>query len=240
VAATPSEPLPSGLSGGPSSRGLPIDEPADVRRQRGARALSLGARLGAGATTFFFLAFVFAYFYLRSLNQNHFWLPSAALLKEQKEVHVNLTPNQGLGAAFVACLVISVALTLLAGQRNKRDSPNWIAPAIGGLVFGLAAIALQCVEYTVQHFGPTDGAFASVFCAWTGFYLLAVLGTMVWLEIQVATELSERRDPTLERVGSAAYHDPLQLLPRGFDATVFYWAYLGGIGVIMYVVLYLL
>jgi len=155
-------------------------------------------------------------------------------------VHVNLTPNQGLGAAFIACLVISVALTLLAGQRHKRDSPSWIAPAIGGLVFGLAAIALQCVEYTVQHFGPTDGAYASVFCAWTAFYLLAVLGTMYWLEIQVATELSERREPTVEKVGPAAHEDPLQLLPRGVDATVFYWAYLGGIGVIMYVVLYLL
>ena len=42
-------------------------------------------------------------------------------------------------------------------------------------MLGLAAIALQCIEYTVQHFGPTDGAFASVFCAWTAFYLIAVL-----------------------------------------------------------------
>ena len=40
-------------------------EPPDV----GARALYIAGRLLAGATTFFFLAFVFAYFYLRSLNQ---------------------------------------------------------------------------------------------------------------------------------------------------------------------------
>jgi len=67
-----------------------------------------------------------------------------------------------------------------------------------------------------------------------------VLGTMYWLEIQVATELSERREPTVQKVGPEAYDDPLQLLPRGVDATVFYWAFLGGIGGIMYVVLYLL
>ena len=60
-------------------------------------------------------------------------------------------------------------------------------------MLGLAAIALQCIEYTVQHFGPTDGAYASVFCAWTGFYLIAVLFTMYWLETQVATELRARR-----------------------------------------------
>ena len=56
-------------------------------------------------------------------------------------------------------------------------------------LLGLAAVALQCIEYTKQNFGPTDGAFASVFCAWTAFYLVAVLGTMYWLETQVATEL---------------------------------------------------
>jgi heme/copper-type cytochrome/quinol oxidase subunit 3 len=56
------------------------------------------------------------------------------------------------------------------------------------VVLGLVAVALQCIEYTVQHFGPTNGAYASVFCAWTGFYLIAMLFTMYWLETQVATE----------------------------------------------------
>ena len=62
-------------------------------------------------------------------------------------------------------------------------------------MLGLVAVALQCIEYTVQHFGPTNGAYASVFCAWTGFYLIAVLFTMYWLETQVATELRARREP---------------------------------------------
>src|SRR3979411_2576191 len=78
-------------------------EPHDV----GARALSVAARLLAGASTFFFLAFVFAYFYLRSLNVDHMWRPA----------HVN--PNQGLGAAFIACLVVSAAAALLAARGMK-------------------------------------------------------------------------------------------------------------------------
>ncbi len=60
----------------PVAAGVEIPpEPPDV----GARALSVAARLLAGASTFFFLAFVFAYFYLRSLNQDHMWRPAASL-----------------------------------------------------------------------------------------------------------------------------------------------------------------
>jgi heme/copper-type cytochrome/quinol oxidase subunit 3 len=223
-----------GLAVGTVPGGVEIaPEPADV----GARALSVASRLLCGAATFFFLAFAFAYFYLRSLNQNGFWLPSAELLKAQKEVHVNLTPDQGLGVAFIVCLLLSIGLTIVAGRQMKGGSRGWVAPAIGGLVLGLAAIGVQCVEYTVQHFGPTDGAYASVFCAWTAFYLIAVLGTMYWLETQIATELRARRAPAS---GAGDIEDPDKLIAPGLDAAVFFWCYLGAIGVLMYVTLYLL
>src|SRR5271165_2056964 len=162
-------------------------EPPAERRERGLRALSVAARLLAGATIFFFLAFLFAYFYLRSINEDGWWKPTATLLKEQKEVHVSLTPNAGLGVAFIVCLLLSVALTIVAGRQMKQRSRTWLGPAIGGVLLGLAAVAVQCIEFTVQHFGPTDGAYASVFCTWLGLYLIAVLATMYWLETQVAT-----------------------------------------------------
>ena len=195
-------------------------EPPDV----GARTLSVAARLLAGGTTFFFLSFVFAYFYLRSLNQEHKWRPP------------HIDPNQALGAAMIACFVISALLSVAGGRMSKARSRAW-APMVGAaLVLGLAGIALQCIEYTRQHFGPTDGAYASVFCVWTGLYLIAVLGTMYWLETQVATELRARREP-------AAHGDiaaPDLLIAPGLDATVFFWAYLAAIGLLMYVILYLL
>jgi heme/copper-type cytochrome/quinol oxidase subunit 3 len=201
-------------------------EPADV----GARALSVAARLLCGASTFFFLAFVFAYFYLRSLNQNHMWRPA----------HVK--PDQALGAAFIACVVLSVLATFVAGRQMKAGSRGWTGLAIGGVVLATAAVALQCIEYTQQHFGPTDGAFASVFCGWTGFYLIAVLGTIYWLETQVATELRARRMPahtTPEQSEGGDIADPDLLIAPGLDAAVFYWSFLGGIGVLTYIVLYL-
>jgi heme/copper-type cytochrome/quinol oxidase subunit 3 len=191
-----------------------------------ARALAVGSRLLAGGTTFFFLAFVFAYFYLRSINEENMWRPA----------HTHLDPNQALGAAMIACVVVSALATILAGNRMKVGGRNWAALLALAVVLGLAGIALQCIEYTVQHFGPTDGAYASVFCAWTGLYLIAALATMYWLETKLATELRARRSPGAH--GDIAAPD--LLIAPGLGAVVFFWSYLAGIGVLMYVVLYLL
>jgi heme/copper-type cytochrome/quinol oxidase subunit 3 len=220
--ASSSEKLPLGLMIPPVEPGVEIPpEPPDV----GARALAVATRLLCGATIFFFLAFLFAYFYLRSINQNHMWHPA----------HVH--PNQILGAAFILCVLGSAALAVLAARRMKRRARDWTAPAAGAIALGLAAIVLQCVEYTVQHFGPTNGAYASVFCAWTAFYLIAVLGTMYWLETQVATELRARREPAPK---DGDIKNPDILIAPGLDAAVFYWSFLAGIGLITYVTLYLL
>ena len=220
--AAASENVPTGRMVPPVPLGNEIPpEPPDV----GARALFVASRLLAGASTFFFLAFLFAYFYLRSLNQEHLWRPA----------HIN--PDQALGAAMIACVIVSAALTIIGGRQMKGRSTSWLGPAIGGVAFGLAAVGLQCIEYTAQHFGPTDGAYASVFCAWTGLYLIAVLATMYWLETQVATELRARRSPA----GSEGdIRDPDRLIAPGLDAAVFYWSFLAAIGVVTYVTLYLL
>jgi heme/copper-type cytochrome/quinol oxidase subunit 3 len=220
--ASSGENLPLGRMVPPAPTGVEIPpEPPDV----GARALSVAARLLVGATTFFFLAFVFAYFYLRSLNVEGLWR------------HGHLNPNQALGAAMIACIVLSALLAVVAGRQLKSGSRAWTGPAIGALLLGLAAVGLQCFEYTRQHFGPTDGGFASVFCTWTAFYMIAVLGTMYWLETQVATELRARREPapTSGDIGRAD-----ELIAPALDATVFYWTFLAAIGAVTYVVLYLL
>jgi heme/copper-type cytochrome/quinol oxidase subunit 3 len=231
--ASESESLPLGRMVPPVPAGVEIPpEPPDV----GARALSVASRLLCGASTFFFLAFLFAYFYLRSINQDHFWLPSAAQLKEQNVLHVSLKPDQALGAVFVVCVVLSVLLAFFAGRRMKQQSTSWLPLALGSLVLGIGAVAAQCIEFIVQKFGPTDGAFASVFCAWLAFYLVAVLGTMYWLETQVATELRARRQPAAH----GDIRDPDRLIAPSLDAAVFYWGYLGLIGVVTYVTLYLL
>lgn len=220
--AAESEKMPLGMMVPAVPAGVEIPpEPPDV----GARALSVASRLLCGATTFFFLAFAFAYFYLRSINEDHKWHPA----------HVH--PNQALGAAFIICIVLSAGLTIVSGRQMKSRSRGWVTTAAGGVALGLIAVALQCIEYTHQHFGPTNGAFASVFCAWTAFYLIAVLFTMYWLETQVATEFRARKEPASSE---GDIKDPDRLIAPALDAAVFYWAFLAAIGIVMYVTLYLL
>ncbi len=220
--ALPHEEKPLGLQVPPVPAGAEIPpEPPDV----GARALSVASRLLAGATVFFFLAFAFAYFYLRSLNVQHMWKPA----------HVK--PDQALGVAFAACIVLSALAMIAAGRQFKRGERSWTIPAAAGLGLGLAAIVLQCIEYTVQDFGPTNGAFASVFCAWTACYLLAALGTMYWLETNIASEFRARREPAQSQ---GDIKDPDRLIAPGLDASVFYWSFLAAIGLFTYIVLYLL
>jgi heme/copper-type cytochrome/quinol oxidase subunit 3 len=208
------------------ARGEIAPEPPEVT----ARGLALGARLLCGASTFFFLAFFFAYFYLRSLNQEHMWRPH----------HVK--PEQGLGAAFIACVVISALLAIVASRRMRARSGGWTGAALVAVLLGLAAVALQCIAYTRQPFGPTDGAYASVYVGWTAFYMIAVLGAMYWLETHIATEFRARRAPASANGpgGAGDIKDPDQLIAPGLDAAAFYWAFLAGLGVVMYVTLYLL
>lgn len=219
--ALPHEEKPLGLQIPSVPQGVEIPpEPPDV----GARALSIGARLLAGSTTFFFLAYVFAYFYLRSIDSAAAWRGPKA--------HV----DAGLGVVFAVCTLLSALLAIVAGRAMKGRNRSWLGLAAGSLLLGLASIAAQCVEYLHQGFGPTRGAFASVFCSWTALYLIAVLCTMYWLETQVATELRARRTPA----GSGDIKDPDRLIAPALDACVFYWSFLAAIGLLTYVVLYLL
>lgn len=222
-------PLNPGVAGVSGEVAIP-PEPPEI----GARSLYMAGRLLAGATTFFFLAYLFAYFYLRSLNESNMF----------KLVHAKV--QQGYGAAIVACVVVSALTAILAGRQmkaisragSKEKAGSWLPAAVIALVLGLVAVVLQCLQYTTQHFGPTDGGYASVFCAWTGLYAVAVLATMYWLETQVATELRARRAPAAARQGDIAEAD--RLIAPGLDAAVFYWSFLAAIGVITWITLYLL
>jgi heme/copper-type cytochrome/quinol oxidase subunit 3 len=179
-----------------------------------ARNLAVGARLTAGATTFVFFCPFFAYFYLRALDSAGLWRPA----------HVD--PPQGLGATITALIVVS-AVTLVLGSRPAR-SAVWLPLVALALVLGLMAAVLQCVAYARLGFGPTDGGYASVYVAWTGLTVVFVLGTMLWVETLLAYGLRTRD------------HDgPDALIRPRVEALAFYWAYLGGLAVVMWAILYL-
>jgi heme/copper-type cytochrome/quinol oxidase subunit 3 len=203
------------------------------------RNLNSAAHLLASATAFFFVAFVFAYFYLRSLNNDHLWLP--------KHVDPSLTWGTLVMALTVASALL-VRLGLLDHRAGRR--PQWRLKGVAALAVGLIAIVFQFVEWTSANFGPADGGYASVFIGWTAFNVLFVLGTLVWLENLLATAYRYRKIPSgAPALGEASgdpgrlahdIADPLSLVRPGLESLSFYWAFLAGLGVLAWIVLYLL
>ncbi len=204
-----------------------------------ARNLSTGAHLWASATAFFFIGFLFAYFYLRSLNNHAMWRPK----------HVD--PSITLGTILTAC-VVAAALLLrfgLADQRAGRRS-QWRQK--GGLALALlvVAVALQIALWASNGFGPTQGGYASVYMGWTAFLFVFLLGLIFWVETVVATAFRYRKvavgdtpppghasgDPHRMRHDIA---DPLSLLRAQLAAVAFYAQFLAGIAVITWIILYL-
>lgn len=204
-----------------------------------ARNLSAAGYLLAGATAFFFMAFLFAFFYLRSLDQASLWKPPG------------VNPSVGWGTAIVACWVAS-ALLLRLGSRDRQAErlSAWRLKGIAAFVLGLAGLVLQVLAWTKQGFGPTDGAYASVYVGWTAFMALFVLITLFWLETTLATSLRYARLPmsSLPAPGEASgdpgrpghdISDPLALIKVELVALSFYWTFLVGVAVIAWVLLYL-
>ncbi len=210
------------------------EEPPEVL----GRNLISASYLLAGATAFFFIAFVFAYFYLRSLNNGGLWKPHG------------VDASIGWGTAVVACYVLSAVLVRLGltDHRALRRA-QWRQKGGAALLVGVVGLVLQVIAWTHQSFGPADGGFASVYFGWTAFLFLFVLGTLLWLEMTFATSLRYR---TMETQAPPPGHasgdphreahdirDPLSLVRAELVGLSFYWTFLAGIAVLSWIVLYL-
>jgi heme/copper-type cytochrome/quinol oxidase subunit 3 len=199
----------------PSAHGLEA-EPANWQP----RAIWVGGRLLCGSISFFFAAFVFAYFYLDALDVNHNW--------KIQPVHA----SKGLGVAIMALFVVGGVVYRLAAKRPEVDE---LVGGVIAIVFSLGAIALQFFEYTRLDFGAASGGYASVFYGWTALYAIVALAGIYWIEIQVASYWR------VTRKGASPTEVPtteVALLRAGIEASSFYWAYYVAIGFLAWVVLY--
>lgn len=187
------------------------------------RALWVSVRLFIGSTSFFFVSFVFAYFYLRSIDANHSWKIGA------------VNPSFGLGVAIAGLFALS-AIVLRLGAKRPTDT---VGAGIAALVMAVVAIVLQFIEYTTLGFGGPSGAYASVFIGWTATYAVCAIGCVYWIETQVATLWRARREGLDRPVREGVPADDVALLRAGIDACSFFWAYYAGIGVLAFIILYL-
>jgi heme/copper-type cytochrome/quinol oxidase subunit 3 len=187
------------------------------------RAIWAGGRLVCGAISFFFASFVFAFFYLKALDTNHSWKIG------------RVVPDGGFGIAIAALFLFSAVIYRLAARRPAGDS---MAAGMIAVAMGIVAIVLQFVEYTVLDFGASQGGYAAVFFGWTATYAIAALMGLYWIEIQVASLWRVRREGKMRETDVPTSESALLL--AGIEASSFYWAYFAAIGVLAYILLYLI
>jgi heme/copper-type cytochrome/quinol oxidase subunit 3 len=177
-----------------------------------ARLVGIGVWLFLAADLFFFAAWWFSYFYLRALNNNQAWI-----------VQGLTRPNKGYGLV-VLILAVGAALVYWGTTRVAVRSALFELLAPISLVLGLAACLFQGYEMWHLGFGLTQGGYPSVFAGLTGSWLIQLLFAVGWLAT-VVTQLRPSRDTVL----------------RPHSAASFSWIllFLGAVGVINYILLYL-
>jgi heme/copper-type cytochrome/quinol oxidase subunit 3 len=178
-----------------------------------------GVRLWTGAMAFLFVSFLFAFFYLRSLNNNQMWRAKG------------INPPLVFGSIVLVCVVAGVVVYGLAVRSlsSQRES-GWRRLALLAVVLLLAAFVVQTVEWYHAGFGPKDGGYAAVLYGWTGFYAAVLLGAVYWLWTQVAQSL-RGGGPT----GDGAVAP--QVADR--EAVAFFLYFMVVVQIVLYVLLYL-
>jgi hypothetical protein len=203
-------------------------EEAGFHHEAALNAAWTGSRLAIGGMTFLYGCFVFAFFYLRSLNSHGMWYPAGFT-----------GPKMWSGTLIVALVVASalVQYLVLQGLKAGRKSP-WIAGATLALVLGVGAVGLQLWQLTQEPFYPASSGMASVFTGGTPVFLTIWFCVMIWLEILI---MQARQIPEISFVEqpptyAEAFH--VQRFQARLSAFTVVWNYVALVAVLFWLLFY--
>jgi hypothetical protein len=204
-------------------------EEAGFYHEAALNATWTGVRLALGGLSFGFGCFVFAYFYLRSLNSNDHWHPAG--------FH---GPQQWAGAVIVALIVIGALIQWAGLSRIKAGHKGtWLQAALIALVFGLAAIGLQIWQLFNLPFQPGAAGFASVFTGATPVYVFVLFGVLVWLETLILRARAIRDIHFVEQPPTYAEAFAVQRFQASLSALTVALNYMAVIAIVFWVLFYL-
>jgi heme/copper-type cytochrome/quinol oxidase subunit 3 len=189
-----------------------------------------GSRLAVGGLCFLFGSFVFAYFYLRSINSSGRWMGSG--------YHA---PSMVYGTVIMIAVLLSAGIHYAALQQAKAGKKRlWQIGALTALLLGVAAIVLQILELLFLPFWPGSSGFSSVFTGFYPVFVVVLLAAMIWLETLLARArfipaISFVEQPPTYKEAFAVQRFQASL--SGF-ATV--WNFLAIVGVLFWVLFYVI
>jgi len=206
----------------------PAEEEAVFYHEAALNSSWTGVRLALGAMSFLFGAFVFAFFYLKSLNSHHLWYTSGS------------HPKAWYGVLITALVVVSALVQTGVLQLIKRgDKAAWQRGAVAALVLGLAAVAFSIVQLLTLPFWPAASGFASVFVGYWPVYLVIALCAMIWLETLIMRARSIPQISFVEQPPTYAEAFAVQRFQASLSAFTLAWNYLAVLAVIAWILFYL-
>lgn len=190
-------------------------------------AIFIGGRLLIGMVTFAFAALAFAYFYLRSANNENLWRPNG------------ITAPTGVGAAIFVVVVVSALIGLYGSRRLRAGlTTDWLVAGWTAVAGGLLALSLQIYELTQLPFYPGSSAYASCFIGWAVLNITAIIGGTYWLETVLARAMRLRK--ALEEDGGAARSGLAsgRLFRANLESCTYFWGYLAVVSTLFWVLFY--
>jgi heme/copper-type cytochrome/quinol oxidase subunit 3 len=218
----------AGTTAEPSASMTPAEEEAIFYHEAALNSSWTGVRLALAGMSFLFGAFVFAFFYLKSINSHHLWYTAQS------------HPQAWAGAVVMALVVVSAAVQWLALQRIKAGNKSvWQAGALVALVLGLAAVGIQLWQLTNLPFWPGSSGFASVFVGFYPVFLTLVFCVMVWLEILIMRCRAIPQISFVEQPPTYAEAFAVQRFQAGLSAFTTTWNYMAIVAIIFWILFYL-
>ena len=199
----------------------------ELRAQEG--ALWTGGRLLIGIWAFAFAALAFAYFYLRSSNDENLWRPKG------------ITAPTATGAAIFA-ITLAAALLVQFGQRRFRENEtlDWQVAGWTAVLGGLTAIGLQIWQLTELPFFPGSSGYASCFIGWAAMNIAVVLCGTYWLETILAREIRLRRAIIQDGGAPSSTLPVARLFRANLNGCTYFWGFIGLVSLLFWLLFYVL
>jgi hypothetical protein len=199
----------------------------ELRAQEG--ALWTGGRLVIGIWTFVFASLAFAYFYLRSANNQDLWRPHG------------ITAPTAAGAAIFAITVACAVLNLYGVRRFRSGvALDWEVAGWTSVLGTLLAVGLQIWQLTDLPFFPGSSGYASCLIGWGALNIALLLSGLYWIETLLARQARLRR-ALLEDGGTAQSTLPAARMFRAsMEGCAYYWGFIGVVAALFWVLFYVL
>ncbi len=218
----------SAINPAPGIPGL-IESPEEAEYELRAAEGSVwtGTRLAIGIVAFAFAGLAFAYFYLRSANNDQSWRPHG------------VTAPTDIGTSIVALTIAAGALALLGNVRLRRGlRADWQVAGWTVVATGLLVVALQIWELTRLRFFPGSSGYASCFIGWAAMNIALVLGATYWIETLLARGLRLRR-ALVEEGATPAALSAERLFRANAEGCTLFWGFTAAVAAFFWLLFYI-